>query len=192
MTKEILPALGTGADCHWLTGYSNGIRGLAGHAVRRAGRVLSWPSRARAGVSARLATAAEWRRQLRISSTASFPRCPCGRIARIRYVLPRHKDATWVGPGRDRKSTRPGANGVVELSPFQFWTASPISSRRRGSTGIGITASLHPTTSSGPPSRRSRSGTSASGKRPRRAGIRTTGAPQEAAATRLTSHSSVR
>ena len=28
--------------------------------------------------------------------------------------------ATWVGPGRDRKSTRPGANGVVELSPFEF------------------------------------------------------------------------
>jgi hypothetical protein len=51
---------------------------LAGHAVRRAGRVLSWPSRARAGVSVRLAMAAGWHRQLRISSTASFPRCPCG------------------------------------------------------------------------------------------------------------------
>ncbi len=43
-----------------------------------------------------------------------------GRIARIRYVLPRHKAATWVGPGRGRKSTRPGANGVVELTPFEF------------------------------------------------------------------------
>jgi len=53
-------------------------RSSAGHAVLRAGRVLSWPSRARAGVSVRLATAAEWRRQLRISSTASFLRCPCG------------------------------------------------------------------------------------------------------------------
>ena len=51
---------------------------LAGHAVLRAGRVLSWPSRARAGVSVRLAMAAGWHRQLRISSTASFPRCPCG------------------------------------------------------------------------------------------------------------------
>ena len=40
--------------------------------------------------------------------------------ARIRYVLPRHKAATWVGPGRGRKSTRPGANGLVELSPFEF------------------------------------------------------------------------
>ncbi len=43
-----------------------------------------------------------------------------GRIARVRYVLPRHKSANWVGPGRGRKSTRPGANGVVELSPFVF------------------------------------------------------------------------
>ena len=43
-----------------------------------------------------------------------------GRIARIRYVLPIHKAATWVGRGRGRKSTRPGANGVVELTPFEF------------------------------------------------------------------------
>jgi hypothetical protein len=43
-----------------------------------------------------------------------------GRIARVRYVLPRHKAANWVGPGRGRKSTRPGASGVVELSPFEF------------------------------------------------------------------------
>ena len=43
-----------------------------------------------------------------------------GRIIRIRYVLPRHKAANWVGPSRSRKSTRPGANGVVDLSPFEF------------------------------------------------------------------------
>ena len=43
-----------------------------------------------------------------------------GRITRVRYVLPRHKAANWVGPGRPRKSTRPGANGVVELSPYEF------------------------------------------------------------------------
>ena len=43
-----------------------------------------------------------------------------GRISRVRYVLPRHKAATWVGSGRGRKSTRPGANGVVELSPVEF------------------------------------------------------------------------
>ena len=43
-----------------------------------------------------------------------------GRATRVRYVLPRHKAANWVGPGRGRTSTRPGANGVVELSPFEF------------------------------------------------------------------------
>jgi hypothetical protein len=43
-----------------------------------------------------------------------------GRITRVRYSLPRHKAANWVGPGRGRTSTRPGANGVVELSPFEF------------------------------------------------------------------------
>ena len=42
------------------------------------------------------------------------------RIAKVRDALPRHKAANWVGPGRSRKSTRPGANGVVELSPFEF------------------------------------------------------------------------
>ena len=48
----------------------------------------------------------------------SVLRGPDGRIARIRSVLPRHKAATWVGPGRCRKSTRPGDTGVVELTPF--------------------------------------------------------------------------
>jgi len=47
-----------------------------------------------------------------------------GRIARIRYVMPRRWiilwAATWVGQGRKRKSTQPGANGVIELSPFEF------------------------------------------------------------------------
>ena len=43
-----------------------------------------------------------------------------GQIARIRYALPRHKAANWVGPSRSRKSTRPGANGVVDLTPFEF------------------------------------------------------------------------
>ena len=47
-----------------------------------------------------------------------------GRIACVRYVLPRRWvtiwAANWVGPGRGRKPTRPGASGVVELSPFEF------------------------------------------------------------------------
>jgi hypothetical protein len=50
----------------------------------------------------------------------SLIRAEDGRIARVRYVLPRHKAANWVGPGRGRKSTRPGVSGVVEISPFEF------------------------------------------------------------------------
>ena len=50
----------------------------------------------------------------------SVIRGPDSRVASIRYVLPRHKAANWVGLGRGRTSTRPGANGVVELSPFEF------------------------------------------------------------------------
>ena len=50
----------------------------------------------------------------------SVIRGPAGRIAQVRYVLPRHKAANWVGRDRGRKSTRPGANGVVELTPFEF------------------------------------------------------------------------
>ncbi len=47
-----------------------------------------------------------------------------GRATEVRYVLPRRWvtiwAANWVGPGRSRTSTRPGANGVVKLSPFEF------------------------------------------------------------------------
>ena len=50
----------------------------------------------------------------------SVTRDASGHIARVRYVLPRHKAANWVGPGRSRKSTRPGANGVVDLLPLEF------------------------------------------------------------------------
>ena len=42
------------------------------------------------------------------------------RPERVRYALPRHKRGDWVGPGRARKSTRPGMSGVVDLSPFEF------------------------------------------------------------------------
>ena len=50
----------------------------------------------------------------------SVTRDASGRVTKVRYVLPRHKAANWVGPSRSRKSTRPGANGVVDLSPFEF------------------------------------------------------------------------
>jgi hypothetical protein len=43
-----------------------------------------------------------------------------GRATKVRYVLPRHKATNWAGSGRSRTSTRPGANGVVDLSPFEF------------------------------------------------------------------------
>ena len=46
--------------------------------------------------------------------------CLAGRITQVRYVLPRYKAANWGGRGRGQKSTRPGANGVVELTPFEF------------------------------------------------------------------------
>ena len=47
-------------------------------------------------------------------------RSPDGGVAKVRYVLPRYKAANWVGRGRGRKATGPEANGVVELSPFEF------------------------------------------------------------------------
>jgi len=50
----------------------------------------------------------------------SVIRGPDGRITRIRYRMPRHKAADWVGTGRERKSTQPGTSGVVELAPFEF------------------------------------------------------------------------
>ena len=43
-----------------------------------------------------------------------------GADGRIRYAMPRHKAANWVGPGRGRKSTRTCAHGLVELSPCEF------------------------------------------------------------------------
>jgi len=45
---------------------------------------------------------------------------PGHRPERVRYTLPRHKRGNWVGPGRSRRSTQPGASGVIELAPFEF------------------------------------------------------------------------
>jgi hypothetical protein len=41
-------------------------------------------------------------------------------LERDRYTLPRHQRGNWVGPGRTRKSTRPGSSGVIKLTPFEF------------------------------------------------------------------------
>jgi hypothetical protein len=51
----------------------------AGHAVRRAGRVMSWPSHARAAASVPPATAGTWPRPPHISPITSSRRCPCSR-----------------------------------------------------------------------------------------------------------------
>ena len=48
-----------------------------------------------------------------------------GQIARIRYVLPRHKAANWVGPSRSRKSTRPGPMALSTSRLLSFSTGSP-------------------------------------------------------------------
>ena len=50
----------------------------------------------------------------------SVTRDASGHASKVRYVLPRHKAANRVGRRRGRKSTRPGASGVVELTPFEF------------------------------------------------------------------------
>jgi hypothetical protein len=50
----------------------------------------------------------------------SVIRGPDRQITRVRYVLPRHKAANGVGPGRGCKSTRPGGSRVVDLTPFVF------------------------------------------------------------------------
>jgi hypothetical protein len=59
-----------------------------------------------------------------------------GRIAGLRYVLPRHKAANWGGPGRGRKSTRPGPMASSNSRHLSSSTGSLTSCPRRGSTGI--------------------------------------------------------
>ena len=73
------------------------------------------------------------------------------------------------------------------------WTGWPISCRRRGSTGIAITGCSPRITSSGPPSRPSPSGMSASGAMPRPVGMRSTDMrraemPPATAAAHATNH----
>jgi hypothetical protein len=38
----------------------------------------------------------------------------------VHYTLPRHKRGQWIGPGRQKKSTAPAAQGVVRFSPHEF------------------------------------------------------------------------
>jgi len=104
-----------------------------------------------------------------------------------------------ASPGGELQSGRPGSARAARESPrgrepmassnsrrLSSWTGWRTSCRRRGSTGIGITGCLRRITSSGPPSRRLPSGTSASNARPRPAGMGATVTPRKAAATRIT------
>ena len=109
----------------------------------------------------------------------SFRRGADGRIAKVRYVLPRHKAANWVGPGRGRTPTASSNSRRLSSS-----TGSRIWSRRRGSTGIATTGCLPRITHSGGPSRRSLSETSANNARPRPAGSGATVTAPESVATR--------
>ena len=51
-----------------------------------------------------------------------------GRIACVRYVLPRHKAANWVGPGRGRKSSsynKPLPHDTFRRQRPNSWPVSP-------------------------------------------------------------------
>ena len=98
---------------------------------------------------------------------------------------PGTRPPTGSGPAAAASPRGRGPTASSNSRRLSFWTGWPISSRRRGSTGIAITGCLPRITSSGPPSRRSRSGTSASDARPRPAGMGATVMPRKAAATRL-------
>jgi hypothetical protein len=77
----------------------------------------------------------------------SVTRDASGRIARVRYVPPRHKAANWVGPGRSRTATRPGTNGVVDLTPFELLDRlSDFVPPRRRRLRPGLRPSLRHTT----------------------------------------------
>ena len=85
-------------------------------------------------------------------------------------------DHRWVEVAWNDRASSPQAATL---------TGSPISSRRRESTGIATTGCLRPITGCEKPSRHSRSAASASNARPRPVGMGTTVAPREAAATRI-------
>ena len=85
----------------------------------------------------------------------SVTRDASGRATKVRYVLPRRWSPFGPPTGAARAAReRPRARGRTASSTSRLLsssTGSPISCRRRGSTGTGITGCLHPTTSSGGP-----------------------------------------
>jgi hypothetical protein len=93
---------------------------------------------------------------------------------------PTGSDPVAAASPHDRGRTASSTSHLLSFS-----TGSPISSRHRGSTGIGITECSRRIIGSGKPSRRSRSGTSASHARPRPVGMRLAVTPRGAALTRI-------
>ena len=69
----------------------------------------------------------------------------CRFLLRELFQVWRHAES------RGQKSSRPDANGVVELSPFAYRTGWPMSCRGRGSTGSATTGCSRRLTTSGEP-----------------------------------------
>jgi hypothetical protein len=96
---------------------------------------------------------------LRSSARPSFAlerlsviRGPDGRITRLRYLLPRHKAANWGRAGSWAEVHAAGSQWRRRtVAAPSSSTGSPISSHRRGSTGLAITGCLRRITSSGGP-----------------------------------------
>lgn len=44
-----------------------------------------------------------------------------GSLERIRYTLPRYNRGQWIGPGRQKKATAADSQGVVHLTPHEFF-----------------------------------------------------------------------
>ena len=109
---------------------------------------------------------------------------PSGQKRPLRAALgtkpPTGSGPATVGSPRGREPTVSSSSRRLSS-----WTGSPISSRRRGSTGVAITKYSRRTTSCEKPSRRWRSGTLASHGRPRPSGMGATVTAPEAAVTRI-------
>jgi len=71
----------------------------------------------------------------------AFPRASFS-FSRIRYVLPRHWSTIWVGPGRSRKSTQPGANGVSSSRRLPRGRATHRDAVARAKRAHGLLVSL--------------------------------------------------
>jgi len=83
----------------------------------------------------------------------SVIRGPDGRIAKVRYVLPRHKAANWVGPGRGRKTTRPGAECYWPGCPYPLSATNRVRQKKRSDKEKKVSATTRVGRSESPPLR---------------------------------------